>query len=314
MPCEKTIIAAQHLIINNQVMLNWNDLRFVLETARQGGISGAARVLGVNHGTVSRRISAAEDVLGARLFDRLASGYIPTEAGREAMLIAEQMEEQGHRLERQMNARDIRIAGPLVVTAPQMLLDRFLGPVIQEFIQKYPAIELSVKAGNETLNLAAREADVALRVSADPPETLVGKRVAQQRYGIYAAPELIARDPGADTPLDWVSFGNWPGPPKEFLKLRPQLRRQLVVDDIYAALAAVRAGIGATRLACFIGDSDPGLRRLPDTPLFPYMPLWVLTHADLRTQPRVRAFVDHASSAIKKARPLFVGDVPLIEI
>ena len=62
-----------------QAMLDWNDLRFVMETARNGGTSGAARVLGVNHATVARRITAAEEALGERLFDRLPSGYVPTE-------------------------------------------------------------------------------------------------------------------------------------------------------------------------------------------------------------------------------------------
>ncbi|MBI1493606.1 LysR family transcriptional regulator [Halocynthiibacter styelae] len=302
----KVIIDAHLLIINNQAMLNWNDLRYVLETARRGGISGAARVLKVNHGTVSRRITAAEEALGARLFDRLASGYVLTEAGREAILIAENMEAQGHQLERQMDARDTRIAGPLTVTAPQMMVDRVLGPVLKSFITTYPDVDLKLRAGNDALNLAARQADVALRVSPDPPDSLIGRRVAEQRYGIYAAPDLIAADRGGR--LDWISFQSWPGPPKEFLALRPDLTTRLVVDDIHAALSAARAGIGATRLACIIGDDEPGLERLPDVPLFPYMPVWLLTHADLRNQPRVRAIMDHVGAAIKTARPRFLGE------
>lgn len=288
-------------------MLNWNDLRFVLETARQGGISGAARSLKVNHGTVSRRISAAEGALGARLFDRLASGYVLTEAGREAVQIAEKMEAEGHRLERLMNARDTKIEGPLVVTAPQMIVDRVLGPVLKSFVETYPDVQLTLKAGNDTLNLSARQADVALRVSAEPLETLVGRPIAQQRYGIYARPDVIANSDAAA--LDWVSFRSWRGPPKELLAVQPNLKTRLVVDDIHAALAAVRAGIGATRLACIIGDTEPGLQRLPDLPLFPYMPLWILTHPDLRTQPRVRAFMDHVAAALKDACPRFLGDI-----
>lgn len=303
----KLIIDAHHMISNNRFMLNWNDLRFILETARQGGISGAARSLNVNHGTVSRRISAAEEALGTRLFDRLASGYVLTEAGHEAVQISEKMEAEGRRLERQMNARDTKVAGPLVVTAPQMIVDRVLAPVLKSFIDAYPDVQLSLKAGNETLNLPARQADVALRVSADPPETLIGRPIAKQRYGIYARSDLITED--QDAVLDWISFRSWSGPPKEFLALRPNLKTRLVVDDIHAGLAAVRAGIGATRLACIIGDTEPGLQRIPNVPLFPYMPLWILTHPDLRMQPRVRAFTDHVAVAIKKAGPRFIGEI-----
>ena len=291
-------------------MLDWNDLRFVLETARNGGTSGAARVLGVNHATVARRITAAEEALGERLFDRLPSGYVPTEAGREAVRTAEAMERLDSELDLKIAARDDRIKGRLRVTAPQLFIQRVLGGILAEFTEAYPEVDLELVATNDTLNLAQREADVAIRFSKDPPETLVGRRFIDQKGAVYATPELIARDTGGEAPLDWVKFAHWPGPPAEIKAVRPNLRVRLTVDDMAAAIGAVRAGIGATRMACFLGDTDPALVRVPGMPRFDYLPLWLLTHADLRHVPRIRTFMDFTAARLGKLRPVFEGTAP----
>ncbi|MCH2248459.1 MAG: LysR family transcriptional regulator [Cognatishimia sp.] len=293
-----------------QAMLDWNDLRFVLETARNGGTSGAARVLGVNHATVARRITSAEEALGERLFDRLPSGYVPTEAGREAVRTAEAMERLDSELDLKIAARDDRIKGRLRVTAPQLFIQRVLGGILAEFTDAYPEVDLELVATNDTLNLAQREADVAIRFSKDPPETLVGRRFIDQKGAVYATPELIARDLGGEAPLDWVKFAHWPGPPAEIKAVRPNLRVRLTVDDMAAAIGAVRAGIGATRMACFLGDTDPALVRVPGMPRFDYLPLWLLTHADLRHVPRIRTFMDFTAARLGKLRPVFEGDAP----
>ena len=191
-------------------MLDWNDLRFVLETARNGGTSGAARVLGVNHATVARRISAAEAALGERLFDRLPSGYVPTEAGLEAVRTAEAMAQLDSELDLKIAARDDRIKGRLRVTAPQLLIQRVLGDILADFVASYPEVDLELVATNDPLNLAQREADVAIRFSHDPPEALVGRRFIEQKGAVYATPDFVARDPGGEAPLDWVRFAHWP--------------------------------------------------------------------------------------------------------
>lgn len=293
---------------NDQMNLNWNDLRFVLETVRHGGLSGAARALKVNHATVSRRIAAAEAAVGARLFDRAKAGYRPTEAGVEAAAIAEQMEARSHELSRSLTARDQALGGSLTITAPQLLVERLLAPILHDFKQAYPAIDLSIVAANRALNLSAHEADVAFRISDSPGDTLVGRRVTEQKAAVFvsrALLEALGDDPAR--PLDWIRFAHWPGPPDVLKEAWPQRRVTLTVDDMYAALAGVRAGFGATRMPCFIGDSEPDLVRLPAVPLLAYRPLWVLTHADLRHTRKVTTFTSFAAARISAMRPLFEG-------
>ncbi len=257
----------------------------------------------------ARRITAAEAALGARLFDRLASGYVPTEAGLDAVRAAEEIERSGSALSRRVAARDTQVRGPLTVTAPQLLIERVLAPVLKDFATDHPGVELQLLATNDVLNLAQREADVALRISASPAPALVGRRVAEQRAAIYATPEVVAADPGGENPLDWIRFSHWPGPPESIRALRPNLTVRLSVDDMMAAIGAARAGIGATRMACFLGDTDPALIRVPDLPDFAYDPVWVLTHPDLRDVPRIRAFADFIAARLRGMRPLFEGQL-----
>lgn len=293
---------------NDQAMDNWNDLKFVLETVRQGGLSGAARVLGVNHATVSRRIVAAEEAVGALLFDRLPGGYRPTDAGLEAARAAEAMEEANAELSRSIGARDKALSGSLTITAPQLLFANILNPILIEFRNAYPEIDLTVLASNETLNLSRREADVAIRISNEPSDTLFGSRVAEQRSAIYVARDYAARierDP--ERRLDWLMFLHWHGIPEDVKALWPNSKIAMRFDDMVAVLSAIRAGLGASRMPCFLGDRDPGLERLKGLPTYNYPSIWVLTHTELRRMERVRTFMEFTSVRLRKMRDVFNG-------
>lgn len=295
---------------NAQVMIDWSDLRFVLETVRQGGLSGAARVLGVNHATVSRRISSAEASAGALLFDRLPGGYQPTQAGLEAAGAAEAMEEASAGLSLAIGSRDQALKGPLSFTAPQLLIERMLAPLLPEFIAQHPDIELNILAANEALNLARREADVAIRISRSPTPTLHGSQVSEQRSAIYVSHDYaaaLAADP--DKPLDWIRFTHWTRVPYEVRAAWPDIREVMTLDDMSAAVGTVRAGIGATRMPCFLGDTDPQLTRLPGLATFDYPGIWVLAHRDLRSVKRIATFMRFMSARLRQLRPVFTGEI-----
>lgn len=290
--------------------MDWDDLKYVLETVRHGGISGAARALGVNHATVSRRISAAESALGTSLFDRRPSGYVPTLAGRDAARTAEKVEAEHASLSRVIAARDIALSGPLTVTVPHLMVQSVLAPILGDFIRAHPDIELAVIGSIETLNLAEREADVAIRIADAPDPDLVGRQVAVQKSAVYASKSYVAefeKDPNRC--LRWLRFLHWQPTPKEVIQIYPNTRTVMALDDMVAMLGAIRADLGASRIACVLGDTDPDLARVPGLPLMPYLPIWVLTHEDLRAVPRIAAFTDFVSAALRRKRSAFAGGV-----
>ncbi|WP_246079496.1 LysR family transcriptional regulator [Parasedimentitalea maritima] len=277
--------------VNAWVQVNWDDMRTVLALVRAGTLAGAGEALGVTYTTVARRVQRAEDMLGQSLFERHPDGYLPTAQAHSMADAAEQMEQQEHQLLRQLAGQDRSLSGPFTLTAPQLLIQAQLAPLLAEFTLRYPEIELRVKASNDLLDLTRREADLAIRISAEPGDTLVGRRLCDQRSACYATPELARRaseDPSA--PLDWVLFSEHAAAPKAALACYPNARIRGRFDDMVALIAAAQAGMGALRLPLFLARATPGLVPLPQVPTTPYAPIWMLSHRDLQHAGKLAAF------------------------
>ena len=92
-------------------MIDWDDVRYFLAVAREGSVRAAAERLGVNHSTVLRRVAQLEERLGARMFEKLPSGYRLTDAGEEVLEFAHQMEASSNRLETRVFGRNQSLSG-----------------------------------------------------------------------------------------------------------------------------------------------------------------------------------------------------------
>ena len=290
--------------------LNWDDIRHFLEVVRSGSVIQAAVRLGVNHTTVYRRISALEDRLGKSLFERSNNGWVITPVGERIVAFAESMAEDANNIERQILADSHELSGLLRVTAADHCADRLVMPAIRKFIQRYPEISLEVVATADELDLAAREADVALRGTDEPPPNLVGKRITQIGFAVYgtqALKEQATDDPDAeDLPcITWVGDGHTRPPWIE--KSFPNTRRIYRTTSVLVMLGMAREGIGIARVACVLGDPDPKLYRVPARHVEPGPGLWVLSHVDLRTTARVRIFRDFLVDELEKQRDLIAG-------
>lgn len=167
-------------------MENWDDLKYALAVHRHGGLSGAARALGVNHSTVSRRLSALETRMGVRLFDRFANGLTATALGEQAIQTAEEMERHALDLDLAIFGQDMEMAGPLKVSAPQLVIQVALASFFTEFTRAYPKINLTVIATSDTVNLHRREADISIRASNEPEGTLWGRKSCHSAVCITA--------------------------------------------------------------------------------------------------------------------------------
>src|SRR3954470_4111321 len=144
-------------------MLDWDDLRVVLAVARGGTLSAAARALGITQPTVGRRIDGFERAVGARLFQRRPSGYVLTAAGRAVAGHAERIEREALAAERAITGRDAGLQGAVRITASEWLIARVIGPVLAGLIDRHRGLVIDLIADPRHLNLARREADIALR-------------------------------------------------------------------------------------------------------------------------------------------------------
>jgi DNA-binding transcriptional LysR family regulator len=286
---------------------DWDDLRFFLALAREGSLSAAGAALGVTHTTVSRRMSAFETRLGVRLFERLPTGYVPTPAGEELRDAAERVEREVAAVDRRVLGRDARLSGTIRVTLPDIVATTFM-PHVEAFGREYPEIALELATGTGITNLTRREADVALRVTARPAEHLVGRRVASLSVGLYASRGYLARRGDV---ADWREhrFIGWDEAMPEIAPLRwlrenvPPERIALRVNTPLVMLEAVRTGVGVGQLLCRSGDLEPSLVRVAGPDPEQAVPLWLLTHRDLRHVARIRAFLDFLAERIAAERP-----------
>lgn len=285
-------------------MSNWDDMRYFLAVARQGSVTGAAATLGVNHSTVSRRIRALESQHGVRLFERLLSGYEMTQAAENIFHHAVEMEKQVQVMERELFGQDARLQGLLTLTAPHDIANSLIIPKLGEFKEQYPDIELKMLVTTGLRDLTAREADIAVRLTPKPPESLVGRQVAKLRHGIYQANNS---EPANDqTPV--ILWNGEEQMPEWVQQHFPNSKVSLRCDELSTMYAAVKAGLGVARMPCYFVDPKDALYRL-DLPLTPSTwNVWVLSHADLRSTARVRVCREFLVDLIQEKRALFEGE------
>jgi len=292
----------------NAQPLDWNDLRTVLAVCQEGSLSAAARKLGVNHSTVFRRIGALEDLLGVRLFERLSSGYVMTEAGEAILQAGERIENEVLSLSHKLIGKDLRLSGVLRVTAPDALAVKVLMPHMSGFTKQYPDIRLEFSIAGNYLNLGQRETDVAIRVTTSPPETMIGRKVCGLATSAYASTEYLNNHQAEayswlmpDDELVHLPAGKW------LKRQHPEAHIAFRSNSFLALLEAVRRGQGLAPLPCFLADPDQQLQQIIKPPEDLNAELWVLSHPDLRRTARVRAFTEFLLEVLKEEIDLFEG-------
>ena len=293
--------------------MDWDELRYVLAVTRDRSLQRAAATLGVAHTTVGRRLKSLEEQLGVRLFDRTPEGLIATAAGEDLAAVAEQVEGEVLSVEGRVLGRDAQLQGKLRVSTVDTLFYRFES-TFTSFMARYPSIELTLTTSSERVSLSRREADVVLRLSNAPRDNLVGRKLGHVQFAVYAGKTLIERVGkgaalgdypwiGWDGGENWRWFEGWlaENAPGAKIVLRLEYKGLLVAH-------AIRAGIGAQILPCFLADPDPLLHRITPLDETFRLDLWLLTLPELRTNSRVRAFTEHMADALSAHRGALAGE------
>tara|TARA_R110002126_G_scaffold291784_1_gene458148 strand:- start:77760 stop:78668 length:909 start_codon:yes stop_codon:yes gene_type:complete len=298
--------------------LNWDIFRFVMAVADSGSAVAAAERLGVNASTVLRTINRFELDNGIRLFERRQSGYAPTIECAAVVEAARQIEQCVAGINRDILGRDLRLEGRLTVTSTDSLLKSVLAPHINSFIALHPQIHVDVSVTNSRLNLTRQDADVAIRASKKPPDTLVGQRVSDLAFAIYASPsigEAVSSQGQAEyfSRMRWVGIGDTlaASPVGDWMKRHvPPEAIAIKADSFVAIENFATAGAGLAVLPCCLGDQSKKLVRVTPPIAEMQTALWVLTHADIRGAARVKAFNEHMTRALRDQSDLLCGRKP----
>ena len=294
--------------------MNWNDLPVFLALARSESVRSAAARLSISHSTVVRRIDALESALGVRLFERSPLGYTLTQVGEAMLKQAEQVENHIHGLELSILGQDAKLSGTIRVTVADALIQYLIAPDLQRFKLAYPDIDLEIATSYDVVDLNKREADVAIRFMANPPDHLVGHRLPNLNISYYASHEYLKQHDLKADPLT----ANWIGmdeiatfPTTQWLKDSPYPHIPVRWSmPMLLQQTAAQVGLGMVMLPCYRGDRDSTLRRIPPGKVIQGKPGWVLTLDELRTTERVRTFVGFIAKAICQYADLLEGRCP----
>ena len=278
----------------NQVLrqMSWDDVHTFLAAVRSPNLREASAQLGVSHPTASRRIRALEETLGLQLFERRPTGLHPTPEALKIAVAAEEVERAMHTLGRVAMAADPALRGPIRVTLPLAFALDLLMPDFHAFQQRWPEVELEIEATSSMSNLAAREADVAIRTmrfSKTPDDSLVGRMAAVVSTAAYGSGDC------------------WLGPRAQWEGALPPELGTLPIRGDYPGVvlkrAAAQSGLGYAVLPCFFADDVVPRVTEPKE----VGNVWVLVHPDLRHNPRLRIFRDFMVDALRRHRARLAG-------
>ena len=286
--------------------MDWSDLQHFLALAQAGSTAAAAERLGVNRTTVARHISGLEAALGTSLFERQGRLLALTEAGREVLNVAQSIDGDLASLERAVFGRDQALAGTIRLTTTAGMAT-LLADDLAAFHRQHPELVLDLMLGNALEDLEMMESDLAIRLTTDPPENLVGRRVANLHSALYASPELAASIARSE-PVQVLGFSADRDGTAWIASQLPTMDRVIVTSnnmDVLCELAA--RGLGVAEVPCYIGEYNDRLVRISATHPFRFAQAWLLYHPQLRNLRRVHILVDHLVSAFERLAPAFEG-------
>lgn len=287
-------------------MKNWDSYKLLLALHRAGTVRGAAKALGVNHATISRRLSQIHLEVRTPIFEQKAQGYKVTESGMEYIRAAEKFELLAFEAERRQRALSENLSGTIRLSIGEPLAQILLKDNIARFSQEHPNIDLIVETSVDLIDLDRSEADVVVRASNSPPDHLVGRRL----FPFYLC-EYCAKDYLQDTPYEarqWLHYSK-SQQPRAWIEssTHPDAATGFQSDDLMFLLKAAESGFGMIRTACYMGDASPHLMRLPDAQTIKAQDLWVLTHPDLRRTKRIKSMMQHLATALESKRDRLEG-------
>ena len=299
----------------HSIAFDWNQARAFLVTAELGSLSAAARALGLTQPTLGRQVAALEERLGVTLFERVGRSLSLTQSGLDLLGHVKAMGDAAGLMSLAASGQSRAVEGHVVITASDLLSAYQLPSILEALRDIAPGITVEIVASNEIRDLKRREADIAIRhVRPDQPD-LIARQVPGTSGRFYAAPSYLARHGRPETVDDladavFVGFGDV----TSFLKAIEPAGLPLTRANIrytsgsgIVAWEMVKQGLGMCIMTPEVAALTPGVEEvLPGAREMP-VPIWLVTHRELRTSPRIRIVFDLLGDAFAKGRVGSVG-------
>ncbi len=281
-------------------MTNWDQYRYLLEVHRNGSLKAAAEKLGVNQTTVGRNLNALEEALAVKLVERRSDGFVLTRAGLRILESLKQAEERMSEVDRILAGSDHRVEGVIKLAMPGAMANHWLIPSLLPLNKQHPGLRLEFLTGPHVVNLARREADLAIRFVRPTQRGLVVRKAGSVELGLFLHPKLaqergLPKTGGDLKRLPFVGLFEDATSEAEQALLHSlpitdsALFRSAAWSSVHAALSA---GIGYGVLPTFmISPTSPLRRILPK--IGTRIPVFAVYHPDMKNSARLRVVLEH---------------------
>lgn len=293
-------------------MLSWDDLRLFLAIARHGRFTAAGQSVGINHTTIARRLTALEEALGARLFDRTSRGVAITLAGSLLLEHAERAEREFEAAAAALAGREQAISGEVRLATPEALGTYLIAPHVAEFHARYPDLLLELMPESRAVSLANREADIAITVDRPPRGRLVVRKLTDYRLGLYASADYLARHAPIRSLADAATHPfvtyidqmiDMPGL-RTLSEVTSEARPVFRSSSIVAQQKAVSSGVGLGLLHRFSAESEAGLVRILPGETDITRSYWLVLRPEHQKSSRIRAVIAFIDDLLARHRAL----------
>ncbi len=297
-------------------MFDWNDLRHLIAVSRHGSTLAAAKALGVNQSTVHRRLLELERRIGLSLVKRQPAGYRLSEMGGALIDEVMAVETAAEHLERKIGALKLDLKGTIRLTCPEPTVPRIAASgLLDRFHARYPGLAVEFITSDRYLDLTRGEADVAFRSGEPVDESLVGRKICDSIWAVYASKSYIQRHgrPRSITDLSAHALIGFDGIMQNHRVAKwlpaavPDARIVSRSSSMLGIVSSVKAGFGIAPLPTTLGDAENTLVQVLPTVEELTRSWYVLTPPDLRRTPRIAAFVDCVLDDIPALRQALIG-------
>ncbi|NDH61317.1 MAG: LysR family transcriptional regulator [Alphaproteobacteria bacterium] len=288
------------------ILGDWDDVRFFLAVAKTGSFSAAATQLNTKQTTVGRRIQALEHRLGAKLFDRHRHGMEVTPAARGVLMQAESMMSNAASIERHLAGLDREMAGIVRIAATEGLAATWLVPRLSELRRIHSDIVVQVIVGDQVLDLATRQADLAIRYFRPTSNQLVAARVGQFSMSIFAAPSYVEQyglpkrleDLSEHHIVDHTTLHSLPIMKAWSEVVERSTSVVLRTNSSFAANEAVKVGYGLSVFPDYVAKGSNIIRAPIDLNIT--RDVWLVSHEETNKGARIRTVIDYVRERFRQ--------------
>ena len=287
---------------------DWSLVPSFLAVLDAGSLSAAARASGISQPALTRHIAELEQVLGVLLFERGREGARPPHAGLAIAAAAERMAEDAGAIALAAAGASEAVSGTVRITASEVVATWMLPQFIASLLGELPGLSVELVPSNDVQNLLRHDADIAVRMIEPEQLDLVSRRLGEFAMGIYARADYLERRGTPRFPAELrdhvvVGYDRSDLVLRGFRALGHEVDRDFFrfrCDDQVAAFEAVRAGVGVGFAPVWLASRYPELRRIAADIAIPSLPVWLVTHREMRTSSRIRAVFDHMTVFVSR--------------